>query len=71
VAGGYQLSGHWKIVSGVNVADWILLGAIIDDGIPPRLAETGLPGFRQLAVPAALGGASPRRPGWPGGRSSG
>jgi indole-3-acetate monooxygenase len=55
VEGGYQLSGHWKIVSGINTADWVLLGAVIDDGGPPRFTEAGLPpGFRQFAVPAEL-----------------
>ncbi len=51
-AGGYRLSGHWKIVSGIDAADWVLLGAVIDDGTPPRFTETGLPGgYRQFAVP--------------------
>lgn len=32
VAGGYRLSGTWKLVSGAHTADWFLLGALVDDG---------------------------------------
>ncbi|MGE0253316.1 MAG: acyl-CoA dehydrogenase family protein [Alphaproteobacteria bacterium] len=31
VAGGYLLSGRWPFASGIDHADWILLGATIDD----------------------------------------
>ena len=55
VEGGYRLSGHWKIVSGVNAADWVVLSAVIGDGSPPPVTGIGLrPGFRQFAVPADL-----------------
>jgi len=53
VEGGYRLSGHWKIVSGVKAADWVVLSAVIDDGRTPQVPGTGgmRPGFRQFAVP--------------------
>ena len=30
VAGGYRLSGRWPFASGIDHADWILLGAVVD-----------------------------------------
>jgi alkylation response protein AidB-like acyl-CoA dehydrogenase len=29
VDGGYRLSGHWRIVSGVNAADWVVVVAVV------------------------------------------
>jgi len=54
VEGGYRLSGHWKIVSGVNAADWVVLTAVIDNGSTPQVTGIGgmRSGFRQFAVPA-------------------
>lgn len=55
VEGGYLLSGHWKIVSGINAADWVVLSAVIGDGSPPRAGGIFLrPGYRQFALPAEL-----------------
>jgi indole-3-acetate monooxygenase len=53
VEGGYRLSGHWKIVSGINGADWVVLSALIDGGSPSTPARLGAlsSGFRQFAVP--------------------
>jgi alkylation response protein AidB-like acyl-CoA dehydrogenase len=40
VDGGYHVSGHWKIVSGVNSAEWLVVVAIVEqDGVPRRTAE--------------------------------
>lgn len=30
VAGGYRLSGRWPFASGIDHADWVLLGAVVD-----------------------------------------
>jgi alkylation response protein AidB-like acyl-CoA dehydrogenase len=41
VDGGYHVSGHWKIVSGINSADWlVVVAAITADGVP-RLTDAG------------------------------
>jgi indole-3-acetate monooxygenase len=40
IGGGYHVSGHWKIVSGVNSAEWLVVFAIVEqDGVPRRTAE--------------------------------
>jgi alkylation response protein AidB-like acyl-CoA dehydrogenase len=44
--GGYRLSGHWKLVSGVNRADWLAAAAIVKEGAGVRLTEAGLPDVR-------------------------
>ena len=41
VDGGYHVSGRWKIVSGINNADWlVVVAAITADGVP-RLTDAG------------------------------
>jgi indole-3-acetate monooxygenase len=32
VDGGYRLSGQWRIVSGVNAADWLVVVAVVGNG---------------------------------------
>jgi alkylation response protein AidB-like acyl-CoA dehydrogenase len=50
VDGGYQLSGHWKIVSGVDAADWfIAVGVVTEDG-QPRITESGAADIRLYGV---------------------
>jgi alkylation response protein AidB-like acyl-CoA dehydrogenase len=35
VPGGYRLSGHWKIVTGIHHAEWlVVLGIVTNDGTP-------------------------------------
>jgi 3-hydroxy-9,10-secoandrosta-1,3,5(10)-triene-9,17-dione monooxygenase len=36
VAGGFRLSGRWGFASGIDHADWILLGAMLKDGGAPE-----------------------------------
>jgi len=31
-SGGYRLSGHWGFASGINLCDWVMLGAIVGQG---------------------------------------
>jgi alkylation response protein AidB-like acyl-CoA dehydrogenase len=50
---GYRLSGNWKIVSGIDVADWIVVIAVITEDNAPRLTEAGQPDVRLFAVPAS------------------
>ncbi|MGW6505588.1 acyl-CoA dehydrogenase family protein [Nonomuraea angiospora] len=48
--GGYRLSGYWKLVSGVNRADWLAAaGLIMEDG-SVRLTEAGVPDVRFFAL---------------------
>lgn len=50
VDGGYQLSGHWKMVSGINSADWfIAVGSVTEKG-QPRMTESGSADVRLYAV---------------------
>ncbi|HWG23793.1 acyl-CoA dehydrogenase family protein [Actinospica sp.] len=48
-ADGYRLSGHWKIVSGVEAAEWIALVCLVDSGEPAGEA----PEVRVCWVPRA------------------
>jgi alkylation response protein AidB-like acyl-CoA dehydrogenase len=53
VDGGYRLSGTWKIVSGIDSADWFIPVGIVMDGDAPRLTEAGAPHVRLFHVPRA------------------
>jgi alkylation response protein AidB-like acyl-CoA dehydrogenase len=48
VAGGYRVSGHWSLVSGCQISDWIQLNCLICDGEQPRLTGAGTPQLRFL-----------------------
>jgi alkylation response protein AidB-like acyl-CoA dehydrogenase len=50
VDGGYRVAGNWKIVSGVNGANWVVVIAIVMDGEAPRITEAGTPDVRLIAV---------------------
>jgi alkylation response protein AidB-like acyl-CoA dehydrogenase len=47
---GYRLSGEWKVVSGVDSAQWLGLLAVVVDGGQPRVTESG-PDARFCLVP--------------------
>ena len=47
---GYRLSGRWKIVSGIESADWVALLSIVFDGDQPRMTAAG-PDVRICRVP--------------------
>jgi alkylation response protein AidB-like acyl-CoA dehydrogenase len=36
VDNGFELNGHWRFASGCDHADWLLLGAMLDDGAGPQ-----------------------------------
>jgi alkylation response protein AidB-like acyl-CoA dehydrogenase len=50
VGDNYRLSGEWKIVSGAESAEWLLLMALVMDGGHPRTTEGG-PDVRFCCVP--------------------
>jgi len=47
VEGGFRLSGRWSFVSGVDHAQWLMLGAAIKDepACPPSPGASTFPGF--------------------------
>jgi indole-3-acetate monooxygenase len=49
---GYRVSGAWKIVSGIESADWVALLAIMFDGDQPRMTDAG-PDVLNVWVPRA------------------
>jgi alkylation response protein AidB-like acyl-CoA dehydrogenase len=53
VAGGYRLSGRWSLVSGCELAAWMVLLAVVHDGGKPRRAASGSPETRFMVVPAS------------------
>jgi indole-3-acetate monooxygenase len=46
VEDGYQVSGHWSLVSGCQISDWIQLTCVVFDGDQPRLTPAGTPQTR-------------------------
>lgn len=50
VDGGYQLSGQWKIVSGIGAADWFITAGVVSENDQPRITESGAPDVRLYAV---------------------
>ncbi|MFD2419042.1 acyl-CoA dehydrogenase family protein [Amycolatopsis pigmentata] len=47
---GFRLSGEWKLVSGVDSAQWLGLLALVLEGGQPRMTESG-PDWRFCVVP--------------------
>jgi alkylation response protein AidB-like acyl-CoA dehydrogenase len=52
VPGGYRVSGRWSLVSGCELAAWMVLLCVVhaDDG--PRVTEAGVPEIRFMLLPA-------------------
>jgi indole-3-acetate monooxygenase len=48
--GGFRLSGNWKIVSGVNQADWLVVVGVIMEAGSPRLTDAGTPDVRLFTL---------------------
>jgi alkylation response protein AidB-like acyl-CoA dehydrogenase len=51
VEGGLRFSGRWTLVSGCQLADWILLIGKLTDGGEPRMLRPGVPASRMAFVP--------------------
>jgi alkylation response protein AidB-like acyl-CoA dehydrogenase len=48
--GGYRLTGDWRLVSGIDQADWLaVVGVIMEDG-NPRPTEAGTPDVRLFTL---------------------
>ena len=53
VAGGYLVSGRWSLVSGCELATWMVLWCVVHEEGKPRLTASGAPEFRFMLLPAA------------------
>lgn len=53
VEGGYRVSGRWALVSGCELASWLVLLSVVQEGDSPRLTATGSPETRFMLVPAS------------------
>jgi alkylation response protein AidB-like acyl-CoA dehydrogenase len=52
VAGGYRVSGRWSLVSGCELAAWMVLLCVVHEDAKPRLAPAGVPETRFMLLPA-------------------
>jgi alkylation response protein AidB-like acyl-CoA dehydrogenase len=53
VDGGYQVSGRWSLVSGCELAAWMVLLCVVHDGATPRLTPAGAPEIRFMVLSRA------------------
>ena len=53
VAGGYRVSGRWSLVSGCELATWMVLLCVVHEDAKPRLTPAGAPETRFMLLPAA------------------
>jgi alkylation response protein AidB-like acyl-CoA dehydrogenase len=49
---GYRVTGRWSLVSGCELASWMVLWAVIHEGGKPRMMPTGGPEIRFMLLPA-------------------
>lgn len=47
---GYRVSGQWSLVSGCELAEWILLMCVVTEGGQPRSTESGAPELRMAYI---------------------
>ena len=52
VAGGYQVSGRWSLVSGCELAAWMVLLCVVHADARPRLTASQIPEIRFMLIPA-------------------
>jgi indole-3-acetate monooxygenase len=52
VAGGYRVNGRWSLVSGCELAAWMVLLCIVHEDGRPRLTPEGGPGSSFMLLPA-------------------
>ncbi len=53
VDNGYRVTGRWSLVSGCELASWMVLWAVIHEGGKPRMMSTGGPEIRFMLLPAS------------------
>jgi alkylation response protein AidB-like acyl-CoA dehydrogenase len=49
--GGFRLSGRWSLVSGCELADYVHLMSLVQEGGVPRMCASGQPDLRVCFVP--------------------
>ena len=49
--GGFRVSGRWSLVSGCELADWLLLMCVVTEGNEPKVQSSGGPELRMAYVP--------------------
>ncbi len=54
VAGGYRVSGRWSLVSGCELAAWMVLLCVVHEDARPRLTPAGAPDIRFMLLPASV-----------------
>src|ERR1700676_803351 len=52
VAGGYRVNGRWSLVSGCELAAWMVLLCNVHEGGQPRLTPSAAPETRFMLLPA-------------------
>ena len=52
VADGYRVNGRWSLVSGCELATWMVLLCVVHEGGRPRLTAAGAPESRFVLVPS-------------------
>jgi alkylation response protein AidB-like acyl-CoA dehydrogenase len=52
VAGGYRVSGRWSLVSGCELAAWMVLLCVLHQDGKPRLTPAGVPETRFMLLPS-------------------
>ena len=53
IDGGYRASGRWSLVSGCELASWMVLWCVLHEDGKPRLSPSGSPENRFMLVPTA------------------
>jgi indole-3-acetate monooxygenase len=53
VDGGYRVNGRWSMVSGCQLASWMVLLCVVHADRKPKLAAAGLPESRFMLLPAS------------------
>jgi alkylation response protein AidB-like acyl-CoA dehydrogenase len=51
VPGGYRVSGRWSLVSGCELAAWMVLLCVVHEDGKPRLTPAGAPEIRFMLLP--------------------
>jgi len=53
VEGGFRLTGRWSLVSGCELATWMVLWAVVHEDGKPRMSPSGGPEIRFMLLPAS------------------
>jgi alkylation response protein AidB-like acyl-CoA dehydrogenase len=53
VDGGFRLSGRWSLVSGCELASWMVLWSVVHEDGKPRAMPSGGPDIRFMLLPAS------------------